>query len=154
MSRNNYPTNRPKKQAALEEWLLKTFEAVVTSGNVEPRQTLLDSAQELLATEKWSGMRKWCREWLGADPTPIERLATEYPNLPQLLRTEEGIQAILNYPKEHAQEVADFHQKLIGLRDLTLSISMGRLRDGEKIRARFRSIVEGKFNTREVGDGE
>lgn len=149
MSQVHNSTTHPREQ--LEEWILALFEAVITCGKVEPQRVLLERARELLATLRWPEIRAWCREWLAVDPTPIERLAADYPNLPELLKTEQGIKAILDYPKQHPREMADFHQKLIELNDLTLSISMGQLRDGREIWAQFRRIVTG---TEEGGDGE
>lgn len=149
----NHITTAPQQKQPFEEWLLAVLDAITTGGRVEPRKALIERAEELLATFKWQGIKKFCEERHILYPSATEKIATNYPNLPDLLRTQDGVQAILDYPKQHPERIRRFHDKVTKATDFALSVSMGQIQDKEEIWEKCSNIIaEGETREEEAGD--
>jgi len=144
MSHLENTTPLPQKQPQeIEQWLLNVLDATTTGGKVEPRQVILENTKGMLGALRWQGFKKLCKQEHVMDPRFMETIATSYPNLAELLRTKDSIQAILNYRKQHPAEIARFHKMMANGNDLALSVEMGQISDKEEIWTRCWNIIRG-----------
>lgn len=155
MSSQQITISSPEKPHNMDEWLLDVLNVIIAGGKVEPQKVLIERAREMLATFGWQSIKRLLKERGIEYPDDVERVAIACPNLPELLRTDTGREAILDYPKQHPKEIASFHHKIIKLNDLVLSVQMGQIQDAKEIWARFWDIVaEGQTTTEEATDAE
>ena len=152
MSQNQI-TTAPQQKQPFEEWLLAVLDTTITGGRVEPRKALAERAKELLATFGWQGIKKLCEERHIVYPSVAEKIATNCPNLPNLLRTQDGVQAILDYPKQHPEKIRRFHDKVTRATEVALSVSMGQIQDKKEIWEKCLDIIaESETTEEEAGD--
>ena len=137
MSRSQDATDSLERECLdIMIWLLAIAEVVNSGGRLAPEKATQKLLKEWLDTYGpetcWRGIKHFSKTFGMADALAVEALFQSHPDLPSLLRNEEGAKkALSQWFEDNSEKVHQAHQLLCGLGKLVPPSTATKFAEGE-----------------------
>lgn len=120
MSHPQVNTDSPRKHPQhILYWLLAIVDVVNAGGRLAPQRAthklLKESVDACGAERVWEGIKQFSMTFGIGDPVGVEGLFRSWPDLPSLLKAEEGQRALAQWFEKNSPTLCQAHQAFHGL---------------------------------------
>jgi len=124
-----------ERQGDIMHWLLAILQVVNAGGRLAPHKAIQKQVQELVDTygsdRVWEAIKQFSTTFDMADASIVEVLFHRYPELPSVLKSEEGQTALSQWFEQNLAIVSQTHQLFYGLAKLVPPSTTTRFAQGE-----------------------